>query len=313
MNGWDDGELPDEEIKALIKPNLVDFKKSTGLVLPSGGVKGLYIIGAVQYLYEKIGLDHIQSYYGTSIGSIIAGLLIIGYSPIEILVWICVQKIMSHLISSFNISKLLTDKRMIDSSVFVHLLSDMITKKVGFIPTMGELYSKFKKRLCVVTISRENAHVPLYISSDSHPSLSMVHALHMSSSIPYVFGYASYDNIEYFDGAFLDPFPLLYASKQEEWAFGIEISNVWEKSDDIFTDVKNMIMIPMTFISNMLKKDVIYGSYITLDTKDELVTNRASDLITMFSSGYRQCKKYLCTETETEIDMDTKCKKEKND
>lgn len=308
MNGWDEGVLPKEEINALIKPTLADVKRSTGLVLPSGGVKGLYLIGALQYLYETVGLDHIQSYYGTSIGAIISAFLIIGYTPLEILVFICVHKIMLYLISSFNITKIITEKRIIDTSVFIRILTEMITNKCGCIPTLGEIFTTYHKKLVVVTISRENAHEPIYLSHDSHPTMSIVQALHMTASIPYVFGYALYDNVEYFDGAFLDPFPLLYASKQEDWVFGIDLSNMWEKSDDIFTDIRNMMMIPTTFINNMLKKELIYGSYIDIDTKDEITTHRTSDLIQMFNAGYRQCKEQLGSESD-----DVKAKKEKND
>ena len=306
-DGWDDGVLPDTDIEKLLKPNITDFKKSTGLVLPSGGVKGLYIIGAIQYLYETIGLGHIQSYYGTSIGAVISGLLIVGYTPLDILVFICVQKIMTLLMTSFNLAKILTEKRMIDAKVFTHLLTDMITKKVGFIPTLGELYTKFQKKLCVVTISRDNIYTPVYVSSESHPDLSMVHALHMTSSIPYVFGYAMYDKVEYFDGAFLDPFPILYASQREEWVFGIDIDSVFEKSDDLLTDVRNMMKVPVQFINDMMKKQVIHGSWVMVHTNDEIIANKTLELIHMFNSGYRQCKEQLF------IEVDIKSRKEKND
>jgi len=308
--GWDDGVLPDTDIENMLKPTLADFKKATGLVLPSGGVKGLYLIGAIQYLYETIGLNHIQSYYGTSIGAVISGLLIIGYTPLEILVFVCVQKIMALLMSSLNLGKILTEKRMIDASVFTHLLTDMITKKIGFVPTLGELYSKFQKRLCVVTISRDNIYSPLYISSDSHPEMSMVHALHMTASIPYVFGYAMYDKVEYFDGAFLDPFPVLYASKKEDWVFGIDIDSGFEKSDDLFADVRNMMNIPIQFINEMMKKQVVHGSWIMVKTQDEIVANKTLELIHMFNSGYRQSKHQL---KELVVEVETKSIKEKND
>ena len=56
------------------------------LVLSGGGIKGLLILGALQYLYEtgKLQKKNIRKYIGTSIGAIINVLLIIGYEPKEI-------------------------------------------------------------------------------------------------------------------------------------------------------------------------------------------------------------------------------------
>ena len=140
---WD--ELPD--VREDLKPKINDYKNATCLVLPSGGIKGVYLLGALHYLYETCGMDHIQSYYGTSIGSIISGLLIIGFTPMEILIVICVKKIVSCLIDAFNIGYMLTDKKLIDTNVFISLLTSIIQERIGYIPTLGELYSNFKKKL----------------------------------------------------------------------------------------------------------------------------------------------------------------------
>jgi predicted acylesterase/phospholipase RssA len=273
-----------------------DFKKANGLVLSSGGIKGIYIIGAIQYLYEKVGLDHIKSYYGTSIGSIICGLLIIGFTPLEILVCICIKKIINYLLQSFTITNLIKEKRLLESSVFLDILKEVIINKIGYIPTLGELYHNFNKKLCVVTISREDVHKPLYLSSDSHPDLSMVHALHMSSSIPYVFGYATYDNIDYFDGAILDSFPILYASKREEWVFGIDITCEYIKSKNIIEDIMSIINIPINCITDIYKNQVTNGVYINIMTQNEVYTKDTFSLLNIFISGYRQCKEKFIKE-----------------
>ena len=204
---WDDSniELDDPNIE-LDDPNIElddpnpdwdDFKNSNALILPSGGIKGIYLIGAIQYLYEQYGLEHIKSYYGCSIGSIISALLIIGYKPLDILVYICIKKIILFLIQSFNLINLISNKHLIDSTLFTTLLSEMITSKIGYIPTLGELYTKFNKKICIVTILIEHSQKPQYISSDSHPDLSLISALHISSSIPIIFGYAIYYKKEY--------------------------------------------------------------------------------------------------------------------
>ena len=293
MNGWDDGFIPEKEIEEQLIPTLDDFSKATSLVLPSGGVKGVYLLGALQYLYEHCGLDHIQSYYGTSIGSIISGLLIIGFTPLEILVYICVHKIVLLLLESFTLTKILIEKSLLDSTVFTNILTSMIEGKIGYVPTMGELVTDYGKRLCVVTISRDSPSSPLYISSESHPNLSMVHALHMSSSIPFIFGYATYDNIQYFDGGVLDQFPILYASQREELVFGVDISRPYQKSDTLLIDLIHIISLPINYIGESFKKQLTRGCYIEINTEGELVSKSSKDIILMFESGYRQCKEKM--------------------
>ena len=297
--GWD--ELPD--VEADLKPNLDDFKNATSMVLPSGGIKGIYLLGALHYLYETCGLDHIQSFYGTSVGSIISGLLIIGFTPMEILIFICVKKIVNCLINAFNIGYILTDKKLIDATIFVTILSNMIKEKIGYIPTLGELYTHFHKKLCVVTISRDQPKHPLYLNSDSHPDLSMVHAIHMSSSIPFVLGYATYDEIEYFDGGVLDQFPIFYASEREECVFGIDILQQYTKSDTLWKDVLEMIYLPISFIAETYKKQIRKGTFINLNTDNEVLITTSTGLLKMFISGYQQCI----------LELNEGPKKEKND
>jgi len=296
-DSWEFDWPPEWNIQEISEPKIAtihDFKNANALVLPSGGVKGVYILGALHYLTEEVGMDHIKTYYGTSIGAIISGLLIIGYTPMETLIYICIHKIVMYLLASFDITKIFTEKSFLDSKVFIELLETMIKEKIGSVPTLGELHSLFNKKLCVCTISRENPTIPLYISSDSHPSITLVQALHMSSSIPFIFGYASYDDIDYFDGGVLDQFPILYASSVEENLFGIDIFRQNKKNDTIINDVLDMISLPINYISYLLKKQVpFHVAYIEIHTNNEYTTKGNVQLIKMFTDGYKECKKLL--------------------
>lgn len=56
----------------------MSLQEKTCLVLSGGGTKGYEMLGSLKYL-EKIGyLDKIETFYGTSIGSIISFFLAIG-------------------------------------------------------------------------------------------------------------------------------------------------------------------------------------------------------------------------------------------
>ena len=293
---WNEDVIPDDKKDdEKEQVTLRDFKKATALVLPSGGVKGVYILGALHYLVEEVGINHIKTFYGTSIGAIISGLLIIGYNPMEILIYICIHKIVNYLLDSFTITKIFTEKRFLDSNVFLDLLSKMIKEKIGDIPTLGDLFTRFGKKLCICTISRDNPLEPIYISSDSHPSVSLVQALHMSASIPFIFGYANYDDKQYFDGGVLDQFPMLHASMIEKHLFGIDIVRCLSSTNEtIVNDVLDIISLPINYISYLLKKQLpSYAIYIEIHTENEYTTKGTVQLIKMFTEGYHECKQLL--------------------
>jgi predicted acylesterase/phospholipase RssA len=297
---WDSWEMND-----YISPNIHDIKNSTALVLPSGGIKGIYVLGALHYIYEECGgIKHIQSFYGTSIGAIISGLLIIGYTPMETLIYICVHKIVLYLLSSFDLTKIFSEKRLLDTTVFTQLLTDMIQAKAGCIPTLGELVTKYGKRLCICTISKEDPGHPLYISSESHPMVTLVQALHMSSSIPFVFGYATYDGKNYFDGGILDQFPILYASQHEEKVFGIDLKRDGNKSTTFLNDFIDVISIPMNYISFLFKERINEKTvYIEIQTDNEYTSKGNVQLVKMFGKGYQQCKELLIIPKKSKIKL----------
>ena len=61
-------------------------KEIDTICFSGGGTKGLVFVGAIKALVEKnvIDLSKINKYIGTSAGSIIALLLLIGYTPAEL-------------------------------------------------------------------------------------------------------------------------------------------------------------------------------------------------------------------------------------
>jgi predicted acylesterase/phospholipase RssA len=289
--GWDI-DLPEE----ILYGTITDYKQATGLVLSGGGMKGLYLLGTLQYLSEQKGFDHIQSFFGTSVGALISGLLIIGYAPIEILVLICVHNA-QHLIGQFQ-KNIIEKKSLFNPESFLSILSDLIIKKVGKIPTLSELAETYKKNLYIVTIDRQHMEEPLYVSQHSHPNLSLLHAIHMSMSIPFIFGYAVYDGKKYFDGGVLDNFPILYASSVEERVFGIDLLSSHHTTDDFTTDLIAIVTLPSGYISKIHKRHIpSHASYINIKAEEgqhAVDFNKNSlTMYDMFANGYRQCKRLL--------------------
>ena len=68
------------------------------LVLSGGIVNGITTLGELQYMWDHNKLKNIKKYYGTSVGSIISYLLIIGYEPVEILLNIISEKLIDMIL-----------------------------------------------------------------------------------------------------------------------------------------------------------------------------------------------------------------------
>ena len=73
---------------------LVDYDT---LVLSGGSSKGIMTLGALQYLYDNFLLKNIKNYIGTSAGAMICYLLAIGYTPVEIIVYICKHQLLEKM------------------------------------------------------------------------------------------------------------------------------------------------------------------------------------------------------------------------
>src|SRR5687767_11749342 len=104
-------------------------KKITTLVLSGGGIKGFTHLGALYYLSNVYLLEDIKSYYGTSIGAIICFLLIIGYTPISIISYLCKKKIIhEEYIDILNFTK---DKGLYNWNIIGDVLIEMTLYKLN--------------------------------------------------------------------------------------------------------------------------------------------------------------------------------------
>lgn len=317
MEGWDiefpplsdtstseDTPLEPEPVDA--EPRQVSFaeyKRATALVLPGGGMKGCYLLGALQYLYDQDQLAHIRSFYGTSIGGVLCALVIIGYEPIEIFAYISTHHV-QHALSQFN-RNIIERRCLLDSAPVVHFLNEMILRKLGSIPTLSELKARFKRDLCVVTVARDRIYEPLYLTAESHPDLSLVHALHMSISIPFVFGYAVYEGRKYIDGGLMDNFPIRYAAERERCVFGVDLLNPpLADPADFASELLTIATAPMQYIVAQNKLHLgDHAAYVDIQTTDELSVDFRQTTASMYKmvvDGYRQCKRL----------MNVKCKKD---
>jgi NTE family protein len=281
------------------KTSLVDFRLADSLVLSGGGVKGVYLLGALEYLNNEVGFGHIKAYYGVSIGAVICALILSGYTPIEVMAQICVQKIQQKV--SVIDKNIVERKSLFNPKHFIEILEKMITEKLSTVPTLKEFYEITGKDLYITTICLSTPYTPLYLHHSTHPDIPLSTAVHMSMSIPFAFGYVEYESKRYMDGGILDNFPIIYASDTSKRPFGICFKNEKPLEDDssFLNEVLFVITLPVGYLTELAKKNCPKNVvYVEIDTEEGAAgfisfSRQNSAIYEMFAKGYHECRKTL--------------------
>ena len=267
------------------------------LVLPGGSVKGLFILGALQYCYDNFLLTDLHNYIGTSSGAMSSFLLAIGYTPVEIITKICTNQIIERM-QHFDIFAMINNLGATSFSNISEYLEKLTIDKIGYLPTFHDLKHKFNKNFVCVTYNLSKGAAE-YLSYETHPTLPCLVALRMTSNLPLIFENYKYGNNFYIDGGIVDNFSIDVAQTIGNRVLGIHIlfeNAKFSTSDNVLDYIYKLIYIPIkqqqkTKLDNICKKKC---KLITLTDK----TNRnmfnfnlsSAEKLDMFSTGYRQCK-----------------------
>jgi len=224
----------------------MDNIQTQGLVLSGGGIKGFGLVGALQYLIDNHIIDDSITYYsGTSIGAIICYLLIIGYTPIEIVVYSITHNVF-ELKDIQSIESLIKGEGLYPYSIFSDHFEKMTLEKMDHIPTLLELYETKGKTLytCCYNITKQKKE---YISYHTHPTMLAIDAIKLSSSLPFVFNDCVYQDENYIDGGIVDNFPISAISDKNISIIALNIQTMGNKDNyqKIIDKIYTIIMIPI--------------------------------------------------------------------
>lgn len=264
------------------------------LVLSGNSTNAIVTLGALQYLTDHGHIKDIKNYIGTSSGAILSLLLLIGYQPIEILTYLCIEKAYKKM-GQFNISNMiLMGKSLMSFEPIKSVLEQLIVEKIGYMPTMRtvERLNGGDKKLVFTTYNLTDDQRE-YISSETHPDLPVIHGLRMSSTFPLVFEPYMYDEKEYLDGGLVDNFAIEYGERMGDRCLGVLTSNPQHKCNP--RDFGNIVWkVFQIFITTVVKDkiDRTNCDIICLDFKSNFFNFESSnnELIEMFDKGYELCK-----------------------
>jgi len=272
------------------------------IVLSGNASRGLVTMGAVQYLIDN-NLLNPHTLIGTSSGSIINFLYAIGINPIDGLVHLCTNKVFEQL-SQVNIVSMLHGTGAVSYAHITEILEKIVLAKIGFLPTLLDVYEKFNKTLIIVTHNATTNETE-YLSPETHPTLPCLTAIRMSANLPLVFDQFQYNGSYYIDGGLSDNFAIHIGDKIGSKVIGFNISDKLESvkfelgSDaGILSYFLKILAVPISY-RDVFKCASVSDKCTIIDlvTKSVLAVRgfgaSTRERINMFCSGYLQAKNAL--------------------
>lgn len=268
------------------------------LVLSGGSIQGIIMLGAIQYMYENNRLSNISTYIGTSAGAMTSYLLAIGYTPVEIITYICTHQIMERL-RQFNVVAMLSGNGATSFSTIHEHLEKMTIEKIGKLITLGELKTLFGRTLVCMTHNKTQDCVEM-LSHETYPEMPCLVAIRMSSNLPLIFEDFKYNNSFYIDGGISNNFAIDIADKIGQKVLGVYMDTPTSPQTTI-TNEHNILEYIYHLMFIPVRQNTIHKvncasnkcTVISLKPDDTLFFNFALDTRTkleMFSNGFSQMK-----------------------
>ena len=227
------------------------MKEIKNLVFSGSGSKIFMHLGFVQYLVENDLFSKVNTFIGTSGGSIVALLLSIKYD-ISTLTELFIKLKYEQLekIDSDSILNFFDTYGVDTGENMERALRIMLKNKIGNTHiTFKELYDLTNNSLVVCSTNLQR-HQEVYFDYISYPDLDIIEAVLMSISIPLLYTPRKYKGDLYVDGGLLSHYPIEYIETEnllKEETLGILILPDYNicKNDICENETSKKIEIPI--------------------------------------------------------------------
>ena len=227
------------------------------LVISGGGPLGLRYLGALEKLEKENfwKVDNIESIYGTSVGSMIGAFICLKYDWETLNKYIIERpwseafKVNAKQIFDSYYKKGLYDTKLIEI-IFKPLLQ---AKNIEINVTLKEFYEFSKIDFHIFTFEL-NKFETIELSHITHPNLSLLQALTMSSAFPGIFMPTIIDKKCYIDGGVMCNYPInqcLRDNTNKDEILGITISHEKDNNTEI-TEELSLLEYVMCFTNNAM-------------------------------------------------------------
>lgn len=265
------------------------------LCLSGGSDRGIAFLGVLDYLQEnhQFNINDINSFIGTSVGSIIMFLINIGYTIYEIGEFIICFDV-SKLQTDVSVENLLVHFGLNDGTNFVYLLQCFLNNKHNINDiTFIEMYKMTKKKLTIIGTNYTKG-VEVAFNHINTPNMSVITAIRISISIPLVFTPVLYNDEYYIDGGIVNNLPIKYGNNKTTLAIYIKYCNGNNNCDNLFNFFKGC----MNIISDTITEKDCSDSLNVITIYEEVcdVINFNIDItkkIRYIHNGQMCAKKYI--------------------
>ena len=271
----------------------------TELCLSGGGTGGFNLLGAIEYLSTQIDLDQIDTFIGTSSGSMICYFLALGMKPSEIQAEITASKILERM-KCLNIMSCIQGEGATSFLPLQDAMEKITVRKTGQLMTLEGLKKRLGKTLRCVTYNM-NTRTMEILSPETNPDLPCITALRMSASLPFIFSPYEYNEGSYLDGGLANNFPIDLA---KEKAIGICVRTTTNNEKNTVFDFLRFSLSLLSIAVDSNTEDRIRRA--KAEGKHEIIiiprTNSGVDFsvstsaqLDMFSSGFKAAKEQYLT------------------
>lgn len=196
-------------------------------VVSGGGIRGLALLGALHALCGAGSLERARVFVGTSVGAMICFLLIIGYSPCELLRHVVQNNVFGDVERGADVGSFLRGGSLLPHSVVLDHLSGLAAAK-GVSPGISlRRLREYTGKTLVTNAYNIDLQQHVFFGPDSHPDMRADRAILMSSSVPILFEPVDLDGGRFVDGGLVDNFPIQvseqYLAPRGEAAIGVTV------------------------------------------------------------------------------------------
>jgi len=181
------------------------------------GPGGMGIFGYLGYLKKiETKLDKVEGYSGASAGSILVICLAFGKTIDEILNFLL--ELDPNRLSKINLKRFMNSYGFISTDLFKEKLIEFIGGDYKFKDVEKDLY------ISSFCVNRGNTE---YFSKYNYPDMSILDAMCMSVSIPFLFETIKFNEMNYIDGGTMETLPLLpFIDKEDTFCLKINDNRV---------------------------------------------------------------------------------------
>lgn len=272
----------------------MQYQKYDTLVISSGSIGGITILGSLHFLHERKEL-RFNKYIGTSVGSILCLLSLVGYSPLEIISHLCCSNLLTSFVAN-NINIFTGEGVFPFKRILVDIEKLLKDKGLSLNYSFSKLYEIYPKIITMVTYNLSEDKTE-YLNKDTSPNMSLEQGIRLSCAVPFIFERVYHNSCEYVDGAFGSSFPVEYYTSKKILGINLEwrtTTHIKDHQHDILKFISKLLILPVKSssrakveeYSRLVKHKIIN---LTLDS-DEYSSLSISipKIMDMFALGYKQ-------------------------